>query len=65
MKQLKFQTLFYIFYNCPHDTKQTQAHLELESRGWQFIKEENEWQHKRDALRFDLAKWAAISLDFS
>ena len=45
IKLLTFNTLFYIFYNFPHDKKQSMAREELEVRGWTFVKESNEWHH--------------------
>ena len=60
---LTFETLFYIFYNYPHDVNQFMARKELELRGWEFTKDPNEWQHQKEGLRFDLSKWKSTASD--
>lgn len=42
-KQFPDKVLFYIFYNMPHDKAQLNASIELQTRGWFYLKDKMLW----------------------
>jgi len=51
------KTLFYMFYNMPHDQLQIEAARELQKRKWAFSIHRNVWSKKQGAVIFNPGSW--------